>query len=64
MVQSLAVDIGRKQAAGEARSDLQATDLARMVVAVSDGLQLQWLYDKDVDVADGLSRFIDVLMKP
>jgi len=64
VVQSLAVDIGRKQAAGEARSDLQATDLARMVVAVSDGLQLQWLYDKDVDVADGLSRFIDVLMKP
>jgi len=64
VVQSLAVDIGRKQAAGEARSDLRATDLARMVVAVSDGLQLQWLYDKDVDVADDLSRFIDVLMKP
>jgi hypothetical protein len=34
-----------------------------MVVAVSDGLQLQWLYDKEVDVADGL-QFIEVLLKP
>jgi AcrR family transcriptional regulator len=64
LVDLLAIDIKRRQEAGEARTDLPATDLARLVVAVSDGLQLQWLYNKDVNVADGLSEFIDVLLKP
>jgi AcrR family transcriptional regulator len=64
VVDVLAADIERRQTTGETRSDLPARNLARLVVAVSDGLQLQWLYDKDVDVADGLSEFIDVLMKP
>jgi AcrR family transcriptional regulator len=64
VVDVLTVDIGNRQAAGSVRSDLAAKDLARLVVAVSDGLQLQWLYDKEVDVADGLREFIDVLLKP
>ena len=64
VVDVLTVDIERRQAAGQARTDLPAKDLARLVVAISDGLQLQWLYDKEVDVADGLSQFIDVLMAP
>lgn len=64
IVQVLTADIERRQSAGEARADVPPRDLARLVVAVSDGLQLQWLYDKDVDVADGLSQFIDVLLKP
>lgn len=63
VVDVLTVDIERRQAAGQARTDLPAKDLARLVVAISDGLQLQWLYDKEVDVADGLSQFIDVLLK-
>lgn len=64
VVDVLTTDIQRRQAAGQARSDLPARDLARLVVAVSDGLQLQWLYDKDVDVAEGLAQFIDTLLKP
>ena len=64
VVDVLTVDIERRQAAGQARTDLPAKDLARLVVAISDGLQLQWLYDKEVDVAEGLSQFIDVLMAP
>lgn len=60
----LAADIERRQSTGEIRADLPARNLARLVVAVSDGLQLQWLYDKDVNIADGLSEFIDVLLKP
>ena len=64
VVEVLAADIERRQHAGEARADVSARNLARMVVAISDGLQLQWLYDKDVDVADGLCQFIDVLLKP
>lgn len=64
VVDVLTADIERRQTAGEARADLPPKDLARLVVAVSDGLQLQWLYNKEVDVADGLSEFIDVLLKP
>lgn len=64
LVRALEEDIARRQAAGEVRADVSATDLARLVVAVSDGLQLQWLYDKDVDMAAGLSTFIEVLLKP
>ena len=64
VVRSLEDDIRERQAAGGVRSDVSATDLARLVVAVSDGLQLQWLYDKDVDMADGLATFIEVLLKP
>lgn len=64
IVAALSADIERRQAAGETRSDLPAGDLARLVVAVSDGMQLQWLYDKDVDMAHGLSQLINVLLKP
>jgi AcrR family transcriptional regulator len=64
VVGALAEDIRRRQAAGEARQDLTPSELARMVVALSDGLQLQWLYDSEVDIAAGLSQFIDVLLKP
>jgi hypothetical protein len=38
--------------------------LARLTVAAFDGLQLQWLYDKDVDMAEGLRQLIDVLLLP
>ena len=64
VVEVLAVDIGRRQERGEARSDVAAKDLARLVVAASDGLQLQWLYDKDVDMAEGLAMLIDTLLQP
>jgi AcrR family transcriptional regulator len=64
LVETLAEDIERRQAAGEVRRDVPPAALARLVVAVFDGLQLQWLYDKDVDMADGLAQLVDVLMKP
>lgn len=64
LVELLAADIERRQSTGEARSDVPARNLARLVVAVSDGLQLQWLYDKEIDMAEGLAQFVDVLLKP
>ncbi|WP_209742551.1 MULTISPECIES: TetR/AcrR family transcriptional regulator [Micrococcaceae] len=64
VVAELAEDIGRRQEAGEVRRDVPAQKLARLVVAAFDGLQLQWLYDKNVDMADGLTQLIDVLLAP
>lgn len=34
---------------GELRSDSEPEDLAAMFVALTDGLQIQWLYDRDTD---------------
>ena len=64
LVQGLTEDIARRQQTGEVRSDVDAALLSRLVVAAFDGLQLQWLYDKDVDMADGLRQLIDVLLAP
>ncbi|KIS26305.1 TetR family transcriptional regulator [Arthrobacter sp. SPG23] len=64
LVEELAEDIGRRQEAGEVRRDVPAQKLARLVVATFDGLQLQWLYDKNVDMADGLTQLVDVLLAP
>lgn len=64
VVRDIAVDIERRQSSGEVRTDVDAVLLARLTVAAFDGLQLQWLYDKDVDMADGLRQLIDVLLAP
>lgn len=64
VVQGISEDIARRQAIGEVRSDVDAAILSRLVVAAFDGLQLQWLYDKDVDMAEGLRQLIDVLLAP
>ena len=64
VVQGISEDIARRQQTGEVRSDVDAAILSRLVVAAFDGLQLQWLYDKDVDMAVGLRQLIDVLLAP
>ncbi|GAA3273631.1 TetR/AcrR family transcriptional regulator [Paenarthrobacter aurescens] len=64
VVRDTAVDIERRQKAGEVRTDVDAVMLARLTVAAFDGLQLQWLYDKNVDMADGLRQLIEVLLAP
>lgn len=64
VVREITVDIERRQKAGEVRADVDAVMLARLTVAAFDGLQLQWLYDKSVDMADGLTQLVKVLLAP
>ena len=64
VVSDIAEDIAQRQASGAVRTDVDAVMLARLTVAAFDGLQLQWLYDKNVDMADGLRQLIDVLLAP
>ncbi|MEI2277134.1 TetR/AcrR family transcriptional regulator [Paenarthrobacter ilicis] len=64
VVRDIAADIERRQGAGEVRADVDAAMLARLTVAAFDGLQLQWLYDKSVDMAEGLRQLINVLLVP
>ncbi|MFJ4171331.1 TetR/AcrR family transcriptional regulator [Paenarthrobacter sp. NPDC089714] len=64
VVREVSEDIARRQRDGEVRVDVDSLTLARLVIAAFDGLQLQWLYDKDVDMAEGLRKLVDVLLAP
>jgi AcrR family transcriptional regulator len=62
LVEMLIEDIRDGQTQGRVRRDLEAETMARIVIAAFDGLQLQWLYDKSVNMADGLLDVITVLL--
>jgi len=43
------------QAAGTVRTDLDARAVAALVIAASDGLQVQWLLDPSIDISQSLA---------
>ena len=52
---SLVEQIKSRQEAGRIRSDVDADQVAALVIAASDGLQTQWLLDPDVDLVGALA---------
>ncbi|WP_200886708.1 TetR/AcrR family transcriptional regulator [Phaeacidiphilus oryzae] len=46
-----------QQAAGRLAADLDPDRLAVLLIALMDGLQVQWMYDGDVDMAEHLEYF-------
>jgi AcrR family transcriptional regulator len=62
---ALSDDIARRQAEGSVRSDYSASELASLLVATADGLQLQWLLQPEtVDMRARLRRFWEGLAAP
>ncbi|MFF1732087.1 TetR/AcrR family transcriptional regulator [Streptomyces sp. NPDC058247] len=55
--------IREQQEAGALPADLDADRLAVIVFALIDGLQSQWMYDSEIDMADHLSYFWSLLGK-
>ncbi|RWZ68020.1 TetR/AcrR family transcriptional regulator [Labedella populi] len=53
--------VRERQAQGRARADLDPDHIARMLIAVADGIQIQWTIDRSVDMADDLERLWDAL---
>ncbi|NGN67766.1 TetR/AcrR family transcriptional regulator [Streptomyces sp. A7024] len=49
--------VERMRQAGELPQDLDAERLATLALALMDGLQMQWMYDPEVDMADHLAHF-------
>jgi AcrR family transcriptional regulator len=49
------------QQAGTVRSDVPADQLATLIVAAMDGLQVQWLLDPDIDMAAHIEVLIRLL---
>ncbi|GAA1056923.1 transcriptional regulator [Agromyces luteolus] len=62
LIHEIAGDIRAQQEAGKASTAIDAEDAASILVAVADGLQLQWLLDPDsVDMADRIAKLWSIL---
>jgi AcrR family transcriptional regulator len=51
------------QDAGEMRADVDTTVVAALIVAIMDGLQIQWLLDDEIDMRTCFAMFLDMLLQ-
>lgn len=56
--------IRRGQAAGEVRPDIDPAHAARLISAVMDGIQLQWLLDDSVEMVPLFQEFVSGYLLP
>lgn len=61
---ALTEDLLRDQAAGLVRDDIDAARTAALIVAASDGLQIQWLLEPSIDLEETLRTFATLLAPP
>lgn len=59
---SMANTLRQGQHTGAFRSDVDTETTASLVIAVMDGLQVQWLLDRRLDMAGSFRRFVEILM--
>lgn len=59
--ETTAANIAEAQAAGEVRADVAPDEAARLILAVFDGIQLQWLYDPSVSMPGALRTTLRLL---
>ena len=55
--------IERAQKEGEMGPDLNVAEAADLIVATSDGLQVEWLHDPTIDMTGRLTRLWDLLRR-
>jgi AcrR family transcriptional regulator len=60
---ALAAVVRDRQAAGTARADLDPEHVARVLIAVADGIQIQWALDRTVDMAGDIERLWDAISR-
>ena len=59
-----AEQVRRSQDDGGIRADLDAEVVAQVLLAVMDGLQVQWLYEQDVDMASAMDVLLRSWLRP
>jgi AcrR family transcriptional regulator len=64
LVDSLAEGVRRRQQDGTVRADLDPVTAARIAIALSDGLQLQWLHDRSLDLSAVFDAAMALLLDP
>lgn len=57
----LAEDLRARQRAGTLRPDVDPEIFARVLMAVSDGIQLQWLHDRSIDMRATYAAVVSTL---
>ena len=62
--EELTTSFRQQQAEGEIRTDVPAEDLAALLIAASDGLQIQWLLEPSIGLSDTLRTFARLLQPP
>jgi AcrR family transcriptional regulator len=60
----LAGEVRRGQADGTIRTDVEPDLLASVLIAVSDGLQVQWLLEPTIDLARGMPALLATVLAP
>lgn len=60
----LTADFEHEQQAGRMRADVPAAHIAALLIAASDGLQIQWLLEPSVGLETTLRTFADLLAPP
>ncbi|MFJ5957755.1 TetR/AcrR family transcriptional regulator [Paenarthrobacter sp. NPDC092416] len=63
-VASVHSELERELAAGRLREGFSPAVMARQITALVDGIQLSWLYDESVDMAEHLQAFMDLIRRP
>jgi AcrR family transcriptional regulator len=61
--QRIGAAVRHGQESGAFRPDADAETIAALVIAMMDGLQIQWLLDPDLDMTAGFQRFIEILRR-
>jgi AcrR family transcriptional regulator len=60
----LADEVRRGQADGTIRTDVDPDFVASVLIAVSDGLQVQWLLEPTIDLASDMPAFLATVLAP
>jgi AcrR family transcriptional regulator len=63
LVGELAREVTERQTSGEYRNDVDPQWAGRLLIGVLDGLRIQWLYNRDVSVPDGLHQALTLLKR-
>lgn len=64
LVASLAAGVLRRQQDGATRTDVDPVTAARIAIALSDGLQLQWLHDQSLDLSAVFDAAMALVLEP
>ncbi|WP_159498966.1 TetR/AcrR family transcriptional regulator [Microbacterium sp. 18062] len=61
---TMTAEFAARQREGTVRGDIAPDKLAHLYVSVSDGVQLQWLYDRTVSIPAHLETFLQLVAPP
>lgn len=59
--EQLALSMSQRQASGKLNSDLDVNKMAAIIIALADGLQVQWMLDPQIDMAEHVEYLMEIV---